>query len=159
MFIIKGILSGIIATLIFDIFQYALFYGYEINKPKWNLVGRYFATLHINKIHQNDLESINKIDHEQVIGYSVHYLIGSIFGIIYISINIIYYDQPSILLALIIGFITVLGGWCFMMPFVFDIGFFASKKEEQKKILVQNLIAHFIFGVGLYIGYINVFTY
>ena len=28
-----------------------------------------------------------------------------------------------------------------------------SKKEEQKQLLVQNLIAHYIFGIGLFLGY------
>ena len=40
------------------------------------------------------------------------------------------------------------------MPYTYNIGFFASKKEEQFKMLAQNLIAHFIFGIGLYIGFL-----
>jgi hypothetical protein len=44
-----------------------------------------------------------------------------------------------------------------MMPYAFNIGFFASREKKQKELLIQNLIAHFVFGVGLYIGYISVF--
>ena len=62
------------------------------------------------------------------------------------------FKEPSLILALSVGFVTVLGGWCIMMPYVYNIGFFALKKENNKKIITQNLIAHFIFGVGLYIG-------
>ena len=89
-----------------------------------------------------------------IIGYIVHYIIGSLFGILYVLINMIFYIEPSIFLSLIIGFTTVLGAWCIMMPFAFNIGFFASKKEEQKQLMVQNLIAHFVFGIGLYLGYL-----
>ena len=44
-----------------------------------------------------------------------------------------------------------------MMPYVYNIGFFANKKVDQKQILTQNLIAHFIFGIGLYFGYLIIF--
>ena len=44
-----------------------------------------------------------------------------------------------------------------MMPYAYNIGFFALKKEEWKQILVQNLLVHFIFGIGLYLGYIIIF--
>jgi hypothetical protein len=72
---------------------------------------------------------------------------------IYVSLNIIFFNEPSWILALIIGFFSVMGSWCIMMPYAFNIGFFGSKKEEQKQLIVQNLIAHFIFGVGLFFGY------
>jgi len=39
------------------------------------------------------------------------------------------------------------------MPFAYSLGFFASKSDEQYKILSQNLIGHFVFGTGLFIGY------
>ena len=42
MFIIQGLISGIIATIIFDIFQHSLNFAYGIDKPKWSLIGRYF---------------------------------------------------------------------------------------------------------------------
>ena len=62
------------------------------------------------------------------------------------------FDYPSILLSYIFGFSTVLGGWCFLMPFAYNLGFFASKSDQRTSLLVQNLIAHFVFGTGLFIG-------
>ena len=154
MFLIEGVIAGLIATLFFDLYQNLLLYAYNINKSKWNLVGRYFATLKINSIHRNNISDEEEVDYELIFGYFIHYLIGSFFGIIYVSVNLLFYDHPSIFLALFVGLITVLGGWCFMMPYVFNIGYFASKIVDPSKLLVQNLIAHFIFGVGLYIGYL-----
>ena len=72
----------------------------------------------------------------------------------YVIINSLFLEQPSLILALIIGFLTVLGSWCLMMPYAFNLGFFGSKIEEQKQVLVQNLLFHFIFGVGLFFGYV-----
>ena len=155
MFLIYGLIAGIIATLIFDLFQISLSYAYNINKSKWNLIGRYFiGIIKNNKFFLDNIEEEEIIHNELLIGYLVHYAIGAIFGLFYVSINLIFYSEPSLILALIIGIITVLGGWCIIMPYAYNIGFFASKKEEQFQILAQNLIAHFIFGIGLYIGFL-----
>ena len=154
MYIINGILIGIIATLIFDIFQNSLLYAYNINKPKWYLVGRFFYHFKNKIFFHDDIESENEIKNELILGYFFHYIVGAIYGLIYIILNILFFNHPSFLLAITIGFITVLGNWCIMMPYAFNIGFFASKKEERFQILTQNLIAHFIFGVGLFTGYI-----
>ena len=154
MFIIKGLLTGIIATIIFDIFQFSLSYAYNIDKSKWHLIGRYFIGLKDKKYFREDIINDNVIKNEIYYGYLVHYVIGSIFGIIYVTLNILIFNEASLFLALIIGFITVLGAWCILMPFAFNIGFFASKKIEQKQVLTQSIINHFIFGIGLYIGYV-----
>jgi hypothetical protein len=45
------------------------------------------------------------------------------------------------------------------MPFAYNLGFFASKSDQQYKILAQNLIGHFVFGTGLFIGYYIFFNY
>ena len=154
MFIINILITGIIATFIFDIFQISLSYAYSINKSRWNLIGRYFVGLFYGKYIQEDLENENEINYELFIGYVIHYIIGIVFAFFYITLNLLLFEQPSIILALIVGFLTVLGGWCILMPFAFNIGYFAMKQDNQKKLLVQNLIAHFIFGIGLYFGYL-----
>ncbi|SVE64096.1 uncharacterized protein METZ01_LOCUS516950, partial [marine metagenome] len=153
MIIIKGIFSGIIATLIFDLYQYSLSYAYNIDKPRWDLVGRYFAGLKNKKYFSEKIDEEIPIKYELLIGYVTHYFIGIIYGVMYVLFNYIFFEDPSFFLALSFGFATVIGGWCVMMPFVYNIGFFASKKEERMQIIVQNLLAHFIFGVGLYAGY------
>lgn len=157
MFIINILITGIIATFIFDIFHISLSYAYSINKSRWNLIGRYFVGLFYGKYIQEDLENENEINYELFIGYIIHYIIGIIFAFFYITLNLLLFEQPSIILALIVGLLTVLGGWCILMPFAFNIGYFAMKQDNQKKLLVQNLIAHFIFGIGLYFGYLITF--
>ena len=80
-------------------------------------------------------------------------MIGIIYGLFYVIFNLLFFDYPSLLAAYFFGFITVLGAWCILMPFAYNLGFFASKSDQQLKILAQNLIGHFIFGTGLFIGY------
>ena len=153
MLIYNGIITGILATAIFDLYQISLSYAYNIPNPKWNLIGRFFYGLTEKKYFRKDLEDENIIKNELVIGYFFHYFIGIIFAFLYIIINSIFFLEPSLLIAIIIGFTTVLGAWCILMPFAFNVGFFGSKIENRYKALSQNLISHFIFGNGLFIGY------
>ena len=152
MILLNGIISGIIATIFFDLFQIAVLFAYGAKKSNWGLIGRYFIGVARMQFVQNNLINENEEKNELIIGYFVHYIIGAIFGVVYTVINFILYDSPSFYLALSTGFITVLFGWCIMMPFAFNMGFFASKMDEQKKILIQNLLAHYFFGTGLYFG-------
>ena len=152
MILFKGIISGLFATFIFDLFQSSLNYAYGIEKPKWNLLGRYFLGYKESKFIRKTLIDDEELDNELLWGYFFHYLIGIIYGIVFVILNFLLFDYPSILLAYIFGFSTVLGAWCFLMPFAYNLGFFASKSKGRTNLLVQNLIAHFVFGTGLFIG-------
>ena len=153
MFLIYGLVAGIIATSLFDIYQIALYFSYGINKTRWDIVGRYFIGLKNNKYFREDLINDPSEKYELIYGYLIHYVIGIIYGFFYIIINTIFYEEPSIFIALIFGFITILGGWCIMMPLAYNLGFFASKSDEKFQLIVQGLLAHFVFGTGLFIGY------
>ena len=152
MILFQGIISGLFATFIFDLFQSSLKYAYGIEKPKWNLLGRYFLGYKESKFIRKTLIDDEELDNELLWGYFFHYLIGIIYGIVFVIFNFLLFDYPSILMAYIFGFSTVLGSWCFLMPFAYNLGFFASKSEGRTNLLVQNLIAHFVFGTGLFIG-------
>ena len=84
MLLIHGLLAGIIATVLFDIYQIALNYAYGINKTKWDLVGRYFIGLKNNKYFREDLTNDSPEKYELIYGYLIHYTIGIIYGFFYI---------------------------------------------------------------------------
>lgn len=153
MLIFQGLISGIIATIIFDLFNISLKFAYNIDKPKWNFLGRYFLGYKEGRYIRKSLQEDDDEENELLWGYIIHYLIGIIYGLFYVFMNLLIFDYPSLLIAYVIGFITVLGAWCYLMPFAYNLGFFASKSDQQFKTLTQNLIGHFIFGTGLFIGF------
>ena len=69
MFIIEGIISGVIATLLFDLFQISLTFAYGISKPKWDLAGRYFIGVSRGKYFQEDLVKEPTEHTELIVGY------------------------------------------------------------------------------------------
>lgn len=153
MLFFQGLISGIIATIIFDLFNISLKFAYNIDKPKWNFLGRYFLGYKEGRYIRKSLQEDDDVENELLWGYIIHYLIGIIYGLFYVFINLLIFDYPSLLIAYVVGFITVLGAWCYLMPFAYNLGFFASKSDQQFKTLTQNLIGHFIFGTGLFIGF------
>ena len=153
MVILQGLISGLIASILFDLFNHSLNYAYNIEKPKWYLLGRYFIGYKQRRYFRVSLGDDNEEDNELLCGYIIHYIIGIIYGLLYVCINLLFFDYPSLLIAYLFSFITVLGAWCYLMPFAYNLGFFASKTDKQFNILVQNLIGHFVFGTGLFIGY------
>lgn len=153
MLIFQGLISGIIATIVFDLFNISLKFAYNIDKPKWNFLGRYFLGYKEGRYIRKSLQEDDDEENELLWGYIIHYLIGIIYGLFYVFINLLIFDYPSLLIAYVVGFITVLGAWCYLMPFAYNLGFFASKSDQQFKTLTQNLIGHFIFGTGLFIGF------
>ena len=146
------IFVGFFATLLFDLYQILLKFAYEIDKSKWGLVGRYFIHCYKGTYKQNDINTSESFDYENIIGYAAHYMIGIFYGFFYIFVNYLFFDNASLFIAITFGLLTVLGNWCIMMPYAFNLGFFGLKNNNFKKIWVQNLVIHFIFGVGLYIG-------
>ena len=153
MFILQGLISGLVATIIFDLFNQSLNFAYGIDKPKWNILGRYFLGYKEGRYIRETLLDDAEVKNELLWGNIIHYVIGVIYGLIYVILNILFFDYPSIFIAYLFGFLSVLGAWCYLMPFAYNLGFFASKSNNQLNVLVQNLIAHFIFGTGLFIGY------
>ena len=76
MILLYGLISGIIATIFFDIYQIAIKYSYDINKTRWDLVGRYFIGLSSKKYNRKNLIEDEPEQFELMFGYLIHYIIG-----------------------------------------------------------------------------------
>ena len=79
MTLLNGIISGIVATLFFDIFQIALSFAYGVKKSNWALIGRYFIGVSRMQYIQKDIVNESEEKNELLIGYLIHYIIGAIF--------------------------------------------------------------------------------
>ena len=90
MFILYGIVSGLFATLLFDVFLTSLSFAYNLKISKWHLVGRYFIGLKEKKYFVENIQTEKEIKNELLYGYFIHYLIGSIFGIIYVTMSLFF---------------------------------------------------------------------
>ena len=81
MLVFQGLISGIIATIIFDLFNISLKFAYNIDKPKWNFLGRYFLGYKEGRYIRKSLQEDDDVENELLWGYIIHYLIGIIYGL------------------------------------------------------------------------------
>ena len=72
MVILQGLISGLIATILFDLFNHSLKYAYYIKKPKWYLLGRYFIGYRQRRYFRVSLEDDNEEDNQLLCGYIIH---------------------------------------------------------------------------------------
>ena len=145
MILFNGIISGLLATILFDLYNYSLNFAYGIDKPKWNLLGRYFLGYKENKFIRKNLIEDEEIENELLWGYIFHYIIGLIYGIVFVILNFLLFDYPSIFLAYIFGFITVIGGWCFLMPFAYMENNFHNQTLHCFHIKKLQFFLHLLF--------------
>ncbi|MGF1770325.1 DUF2938 domain-containing protein [Enterovibrio makurazakiensis] len=151
-FIIISITIGFGATLIMDL--YALFQKrfFGITSLNYALVGRWI--LHMPKgilLHKNILLT-EPITMESTVGWLAHYATGIIFTAIMILLNgNTWLIDPTITPSIIFGLSTVIFPYMIMQP-SFGFGFAAAKMPQPNVARIRSLIAHAIFGLGLYLS-------
>jgi hypothetical protein len=88
---------------------------------------------------------------ECVVGWIAHYVIGTVFALALVAlVSGSWLAQPTLLPALLFGVATVLVPFLVMHP-SFGLGVAASRTPNPTQVRLRSLMAHTVFGVGLYI--------
>jgi Protein of unknown function (DUF2938) len=148
--ILRTLLMGVIATFSMDILAQILKLTFKIPPANWTLIGRWFATLPSGKLFHEDITQSPSLPFETVIGWIAHYAIGILYAAILLVVaGPDWLAAPTAWPALLIGWITVGAGWFLLQPGM-GAGWAASKRANKWQIRGLNILAHTIFGLGLY---------
>ncbi|AIB19306.1 hypothetical protein C064_02412 [Brucella suis 63/252] len=79
----RGILIGIGATVVMDIWAQLLALLPGQSRPKWGLVGRWFWHLRHGQIFHDDISQSEPCRHEVALGWIGHYAVGILYGVIF----------------------------------------------------------------------------
>lgn len=143
---------GIGATIVMDLWAVILKHVFNIPSLNWGMVGRWLG--HIPKgrfVHENIAQSA-QVTAERLIGWLAHYLIGIVFGIVFIIIiGKPWFLEPSLLPALLFGVVTVIFPFFIMQPGM-GAGIAASKTPNPNQARLRSVITHSVFGLGLYVS-------
>jgi hypothetical protein len=150
--IIKAILIGVGATVIMDIWALFLNTFFRIPSLNYAMVGRWIG--HFPKgclVHKNITET-PLIPGERPIGWSAHYAIGIAFAGLLLS----FYGpewayKPTLFPAILIGIVTVIAPFFLMQPCL-GFGIAASKTPRPNISRLLSIVAHSIYGIGLYLS-------
>ena len=150
MVILQALITGIVATATLDLWQqiYRLVFGTPITD--WAMIGRWVG--HIGQFVQPDIGKAPPIANERVLGWIVHYVVGTGYAIVYLLLmRFIIGAPPSFISALVFGAVSVSVTWFFMEP-ILGGGVMGSKIPQQASAMVHDFTSHVSLGLGLYIG-------
>lgn len=146
----RGILIGVGATVVMDLWAILLHVALGHPKPNWAPAGRWFRHLADGRVFHEAIAAAEPYRHENALGWAGHYLVGILYGIVFaVLMGMDWFAAPRFLPAWIFGIATIAAGWFLMQPGM-GLGWAASKTPAPNKVRVFGLLAHTAFALGLY---------
>ncbi|MET1256274.1 DUF2938 domain-containing protein [Aliikangiella maris] len=146
------VIIGVIATIVMDLWAFLQKKIFNIPSLNYALVGRWFLYFGKGKFTHNKIIDSAPMPGEMILGWIIHYLTGIIFAaVLLILVNQSWLSQPTPILPITFGIMTVLFPFLIMQP-GFGFGVAASKTPAPNTARLRSLIAHTSFAVGLYLA-------
>ena len=147
-----GVVAGVVATALIDVWALALHRFFGLPKPNWGLVGRWFGHLTRGVFVHDDIAAAKPWPNELALGWVMHYVVGILYGLLLFAVTSAEWrTHPTFLPALIVGIVTMGAGWFILQPGM-GAGIAASKRPNPWTVRGLNLANHTVFGIGLWIG-------
>lgn len=149
--LMTGLLMGLGATLAMDLWALAMNRICGVGLPNWGNVGRWTVQVGRGKVFHDDINLVAPVQGEVQIGWAFHYVVGLIYGVILALImGPNWLLAPTFLPAWIFAIMTIGAGWFILQPGL-GIGFAASKTPSPWTVRGLGLVAHTVFGIGLWV--------
>ena len=149
--ILGAVLVGLGATLVIDLWALLLRRGFGIPSLNYCLLGRWLLHMPSGNFRHPNIAAATPKRHECATGWTAHYLIGTGFAIVFVSLSsATWLERPTLLPALAFGVTTTLVPFFVMQPSL-GLGIAASKTPNPGRARLKSLMTHTVFGAGLYI--------
>lgn len=148
---ISVVLTGIGATLTFDLWGLFLKHAFKIPPSNICLVGRWLRYMPDGVFKHANIATTPRKSAECQVGWMAHYLIGIAFAFIFIAvIGTQWLEHPTLVSAVVFGVITTLAPFLIMQP-AFGFGMAASRSANPGQARIRTVMNHIAFGFGLYL--------
>ncbi|WP_417250785.1 DUF2938 domain-containing protein [Celeribacter sp.] len=148
--IYSGVLIGLGATIAMDAWAFIQNRIWGVPMPNWAMPGRWFAHLFRGKIFHHDIGQSDEVPSELIVGWLFHYGVGVVYGIVFLLIvGTTWQTAPDFLTAWVFAIATIAAGWFILQPGM-GLGWAASKTPTPWKSRGLGLIAHTVFGLGIW---------
>lgn len=146
----SAVFIGAGATAILDVWSGLRASLFGAPAPDYGLVGRWFAYMPRGRFHHDPIAATPPVRGERLIGWTAHYLIGVAFaGVLVTAWGPDWVRRPTIGPALIVGLGGVAAPFLLMQP-AMGAGFAARRAPNPAAARRRSLVAHGVFGLGLY---------
>jgi hypothetical protein len=148
--ILAVVAVGIGATAVLDVWAMLLKRAFNVPLPNYCFVGRWLRHMPQGTFTHHSIAASPRKSLECAVGWAVHYLIGVAFAVgLVLLASKEWLQRPTLLPALLFGIATVAVPFLVMHP-AFGLGVAASKTPNPTQARLRSLMAHTVFGIGLY---------
>jgi hypothetical protein len=155
-YILGAVAVGLGATLFMDLWALFLKRAFRIPPANYCLVGRWFCHMPEGTFMHASIAAAAQKDSECTVGWIAHYVVGVVYALVLVAlVSSRWLVQPTLLPALLFGVATVLVPYLLMQP-SFGLGIAASRTPNPTQARLKSLMAHTVFGVGLYVCAVGV---
>jgi hypothetical protein len=145
-----GVLIGLAATVVLDLWAILLNRLFGFPTPNWGLVGRWVLHLPAGRFAHDDIGRARGFAGERAVGWVFHYAVGALFGVVTALIGgAVWAAGPTLTPPLAVGLVTVGCGWFILQPGM-GAGVAAARKPDRARIRVLNIIGHTVFGLAMF---------
>lgn len=149
-FLVRALVIGVGATLVFDLFGLFLQRFFKAPLTNWAMVGRWFGHFPRGRFVHDAIAKAAPIPGELAIGWIAHYVIGVAYGVILLAIwGIDWARRPTLLPALIVALAGLVAPLLVMQPGM-GAGIAGSRTPNPNTTRIRSVLNHTVFGLGLY---------
>jgi hypothetical protein len=147
--LITGIATGVIGTLVMDLFNFLFTRIGLITKIDISMIGRMTAGWLNGRFFYSNPAEMKQVRNEKFVGIVSHYAIGISLAIPYLLFWNLFIGGPvSVTWAITYGILTTVASWFFVYPSM-GLGVCGLKSPEKMKATYSSLINHLFFGIGM----------
>jgi len=130
--------------------------AFSIPSANYCLVGRWLRHMPEGTFVHANIATASEKRSECAVGWVAHYVIGIAYALFLVAlVSSSWLARPTLLPAMLFGVGSVLVPYLIMQP-SFGLGIAASRAPRPMQARLRSLMAHTIFGVGLYLCAVGV---
>ena len=154
--ILGAVVIGVGATLLMDLWGLLLKRAFNCPVANYCLVGRWLSHMPKGTFMHANIAAATEMPSECTVGWIAHFIIGIAYALVFVAlVPDRWIAQPTLLPALLFGIGSVLVPYLIMQP-SFGLGVAASKAPRPAQARLRSLMAHTVFGIGLYVCAVGV---
>ena len=155
-YFLRAVAVGLGATLFMDLLALFLKPAFGTPLPNYCLVGRWFRHMFDGTFAHASIANASQKSFECTVGWIAHYVIGAVYALaLVVLVSASWLARPTLLPALLFGVGSVLVPFLVMQP-SFGLGIAASRALNPTQARLRSLMAHTVFGVGLYVSAVGI---
>ncbi|MDH1192770.1 DUF2938 domain-containing protein [Stenotrophomonas sp. GD03958] len=151
-FAMDAVVVGVGATAVMDLWAVVQRRLFGIPSLDFAMVGRWLGHLPRGQFRHDGIGCAAAVGGERALGWTAHYVTGVVFAALLLAVaGSDWVHAPTLWPALAFGILSVAAPFFILQPGM-GAGIAASKTLAPGKARLRSLVAHSVFGVGMYLS-------